>query len=188
MSIEEIKVGKNTIKIEIDSEPQNPRTDWEPFGTITTKKGGRYYLGEKPMDAEDMERIYNNKKEYISLPVYAYIHSGTCLNTTGFSCPWDSGQSGIIYISKDKVRKEFRVKRISLKLFNRIEEILRGEVETFSQYLGGEVYGFIIEDLEGEILDSCWGFYELENCKSEAVSMANYYLPDAVQTTLCELV
>lgn len=33
------------------------------------------------------------------------------------------------------------------------------EVKTFDQYLRGEIYGFIIETVDGEHLDSCWGFY-----------------------------
>ena len=110
MSIEEIKVGKLKVEIEYDNDPENPRTEWDNLGTITCSPRSREYLGEKNMDVEEMEEIFNNKKEYISLPVYAYIHSGTCLNTTGFSCPWDSGQSGIIYVSHAKIREEFGVK------------------------------------------------------------------------------
>jgi hypothetical protein len=29
------------------------------------------------------------------------------MNTTGFSCPWDSGQIGWIYASLEDVKKEF---------------------------------------------------------------------------------
>jgi hypothetical protein len=43
-------------------------------------------------------------------------------------------------------------------------------VETWNQYLSGDVYGFIIEDGEGTDVDSCWGFYGLETVKQEAIS------------------
>jgi hypothetical protein len=42
---------------------------------------------------------------------------------------------------------------------------LRGEVETFDQFLRGEVYGYVTEQLvdgEWEQRDSCWGIYELD--------------------------
>jgi hypothetical protein len=36
---------------------------------------------------------------------------------------------------------------------------LDGEVETFNQYLNNDVYGFTIEDEEGNVLESVGGFY-----------------------------
>lgn len=36
---------------------------------------------------------------------------------------------------------------------------LRGAVLTYSDYNTGNVYGFVIEDEDGEHVDSCWGFY-----------------------------
>ena len=39
------------------------------------------------------------------------------------------------------------------------KKILEGEVETYNQYLTGDVYGFILEKPDGEHIDSCWGFY-----------------------------
>ncbi len=38
------------------------------------------------------------------------------MNTTGFSCPWDSGQVGWVFVSKKKVREEYGVKRITESL------------------------------------------------------------------------
>lgn len=43
---------------------------------------------------------------------------------------------------------------------------LQGEVETYDMYLQGEVYGYVVDELEdeedddwNENTDSCWGFY-----------------------------
>jgi len=44
-------------------------------------------------------------------------------------------------------------------LANRAEEMLREEVEVYDQYVRGDVYGFILETPEGELMDSCYGFY-----------------------------
>jgi hypothetical protein len=85
------------------------------------------------------------------------------MNTTGFSCGWDSGQVGHIYVSLEKIREEYSCKRVSKKMRERIEGYLKGEVETYDKYLTGDVYGFNIvrEDEDGEEvhIDSCWGFY-----------------------------
>jgi septum formation topological specificity factor MinE len=101
--------------------------------------------------------------EVYYLPVYMYDHSGICLNTSGFSCRWDSGQVGFIYVEKEKLIKE----GLSDKSDSEILEYLRNEVKTYSQYLEGDVYHYSIEKDETDI-DSCGGFYGYEECESEA--------------------
>ena len=45
---------------------------------------------------------------------------------------------------------------------------LKDEVEVYDQYIRGDVYGFIIEDLQGNNVDSCWGFYGWEAAAEQA--------------------
>lgn len=156
---EKIEHNGKVIEIHYDQDAQSPREN-DNLGTIIYTST-RYCLGDKRVDRDEIESIVNSDK-YISLPVYAYIHSGTCLNTTGFSCPWDSGQCGIIYVEKSKIRQEWGKKKISPKLREKVLNNLRGEVEEFSRYLGGETYGYVIKGEDGEEYDSCWGFIGLE--------------------------
>jgi hypothetical protein len=84
------------------------------------------------------------------------------MNTSGFSCPWDSGQVGFIYISLEKAREEYNWKRITKERREFLEKILRAEVTEYDYYLTGSVYGFNItrEDEDEEVyVDSCWGFF-----------------------------
>lgn len=154
------------IRIEQDQDPIHPRKDWDNLGTILYTST-RYILGDKRMDAEEIARIEMDR-DNICLPVYAYMHGGTALNTTGFCCPFDSGKCGIIYVSKEAVRKEWHRKRISPKLMQTILHNLRCEIETYSNFLSGEVYGYIIEDDEGNELDSCWGIFGYKEAEREA--------------------
>jgi hypothetical protein len=39
-------------------------------------------------------------------------------------------------------------------------------------YLRNEVYGFEIEGVDGDALDSCWGFYGLEDVRADAKEAA----------------
>ena len=164
-----IRKEVNGYRIEIiqDEFPENPRELNENFGTILYKNGSRYNLGDEEAYQEDMDGIENNP-DFISLPVYAYIHSGVILNTTGFSCPWDSGKCGIIYVSKEDARKSFEVKVISAKIREKVLECLKSEVEEYSRYLGGEVYGYRVLDRSGEEVDSCWGLVGIEYAIEEA--------------------
>ena len=69
----------------------------------------RYDLGDKhSIKHEDydgwdeMETALEKKFDAVILPLYLYDHSGITMNTTGFSCGWDSGQVGFICISKKR--------------------------------------------------------------------------------------
>jgi hypothetical protein len=71
----------------------------------------------------------------VCLPVYMYEHSGIAVSTKPFSCPWDSGQIGFIFVSKEKLRKEYGVKRITASLVAKAVRILEAEVQEYNQYL-----------------------------------------------------
>ena len=112
-------------------------------------------------------------KHFISLPLYLYDHGNITMSCGPFSCPWDSGQVGFIFIprsvaaeewnSDDKSFPQIRNTSMGDREFASLEELvhyyMRGEVETYDQYLRGDVYGFVLLDEHGEEEDSCWGFY-----------------------------
>ncbi len=101
------------------------------------------------------------------IPLYLYDHSGITMSTGPFSCPWDSGQVGWIYVDKKKALEEYRLKD-KRNWEAEAEKHLEGEVKVYDQFISGSVYGFILEketQVEGEDeveyveIDSCWGFY-----------------------------
>lgn len=103
------------------------------------------------------------RKHFFILPLFLYDHSGLWMSTSNrswpFNCPWDSGQVGWIYVSRKRVREQYGIKRISKKLQDKVLDRLVGEVRTYSQYLSGDIYGYIVWDDDGEEVDSCWGYY-----------------------------
>lgn len=159
------------LEIVNDIDPINPREDNE-FSTIYYSSS-RYNLGDKRVSKDYIDSLMEDK-EMVYLPVYAYIHSGVVMNTTGFSCPWDSGMSGVITISKDKIRQQYNTKRITKKILDQVISRLKAEVEEFSQYLNGEVYGFQVKDETGDIVESCYGFYSEGDAESEGKSVLDY--------------
>lgn len=153
------KKGDEYLRIDIDSDPVSPR-DWGNLGVIATWHR-RYTLGDEQPTEEAPEFIENLPEGTIVLPVYIYDHSGITLSTMPFSCPWDSGQLGIIYATLS--RKE----KLGVA-FSDVGKQLQDEIETYSQYVGGDVYGFtrfkevVCEtcgNREEEVIDSCWGFF-----------------------------
>ena len=167
------------IGIFIDNYPESPR-DWDNLGTMVCFHG-RYNLGDdhnysqNNYDSwEELEKdLVNTENTAIILPLYLYDHSGLLISTTPFSCRWDSGQVGFIFISKEKIREEYSVKRITKKLIEKVESYLINEVETYNQYLSGDVYKLEIIDDDDEVVDFYGTFYGEESIKLEAESVAS---------------
>jgi len=190
----EIKDIKNyRIKIFNDESPESPRTSMDNLGTMICFHR-RYNLGDKhdynQNDysgwEEQRKSIEKNEDTCVILPLYLYDHSGITISTSPFSCRWDSGQIGWVFVSKKKVRKEYGVKRITQELIEKVTKVLEGEVETYDQYLTGDIYGYEIVEVtkcdhghEHETFkDSCWGYYGQEVCMSEAENIVKYYTKD----------
>ena len=122
-------------------------------------------------------------KHYVILPLYLHDHSGLSISTGAFSCPWDSGQVGFIYCDlaaaranhalpnatwKTQVKwqdKEGKIGTVTLR--EHTERVLKGEVNTYDQYLTGQVYGYEVSHDETGKEESCWGFYQDENAGAE---------------------
>ena len=112
------------------------------------------------------------EKTHCILPVYMYDHSGLTVNTTGFSCPWDSGLLGWIYASHDNIKEEFG--EVTPENIKKAEKLLVGEVKDYDYYLTGQCYGFRLFKQDEEI-DSCWGF--LGDFRDVQVSI-KWHMPD----------
>lgn len=175
-----------TVRIVQDEYPESPR-EWDNLGTLVLRE---YKSDENFEIGRNVENVTGNLEydlmlshakskglninDIIFKPVYAYVHSGETFATTPFECRWDSGLYGVIYVTKQKVRKEYGAKRISKALNEKVLNILEGEIKDYDTWARGEVYGFIIEKDE-EHLDSCWGYYSLEQVIAEAQSIIAHH-------------
>lgn len=105
------------------------------------------------------------------LPIYIYDHSGITINTTGFSCNWDSGLLGFIFVSKDKLKKE----GLNKKRSKTILEYLDNEVKIYNQFLTGDIFRYEITDSDENFIDSCNGFFGYEEALKEAKNVVDHY-------------
>lgn len=172
----------NKLKLVHDSSPDSPR-NWDNLGTMICFHR-RYDLGDKHSYSSDdyssweemKKAIIKEENPAVILPLYMYDHSGISISTSPFSCRWDSGQIGFILVSKKKALEEFGGKIVTAKLKERIEKILEGEVETYTQYVEGDVYGFQIVDEDDDIIDSCYGFYGSDHKESGMLEYIDHEL------------
>lgn len=210
------------IVLHADSDPENPRNGMDNLGTMVCFHR-RYNLGDEhnysnPMDllvtlGVDEEELGVNptddlgdgsKLRIVWEPLYLYDHSGITMKTTPFSCPWDSGQVGIIYVTYARIAQEENVPEAersawvpTAEQIALYETILKGEVEVYDTYIRGEVLGYQVyskkddPDLEGYDLtedddeywcdedeDSCWGFYGKDAAMEAAKEHIDYLTKD----------
>jgi len=153
-----IEYKDHTIVIEQDDHPINPREEDANLGRMLCRHT-KYQLGDEHMaDREEvLDILEGRRKDVVALPLYLYDHGNITMNTTGFSCPWDSGMVGCIYTTYEKIRSWFGVKRVTKNLIEKVRGILRSEVEIYDKYISGDVYAYVIKKGD-DVVESCGGF------------------------------
>jgi len=163
------------IEIVQDDDSVNPR-EWDNLGTMVCwhkhynlgdglpeKMRHRFGSLESRYGSTDLDlfnvwkRLYQN--QLVVLPLYLYDHSRITTSTKPFPCPWDSGQVGWIYATHQQIKNKYNVEELTPAILEKANQVLISEVETYDEYLHGDVWGYIIKNQDGEYLDSCWGFY-----------------------------
>lgn len=191
-----------TICIISDDSPENPRTEFDNLGTMVCWHK-RYKLGDeqpeigldeylcniagldydyvRPDNKRDMEIVRAAaKKIAVILPVYMLDHSGLTLSTTSFNDRWDSGLLGLIFVKRDN-------EEIKGMTDEQVSKYLTGEVETYSAYLSGNVYGYEISyNADDNHIDACWGYYGNDFEKSDILPQARTVIDETIKRQLRE--
>ncbi len=176
--------GNYRIEVEQDIDAGNPRTEYDNL-TVMAMKHRRYQLGDDGLSInmnhyydwdEVREALIKAYDPAVIQPVYMYDHSGITIATTPFGCHWDSGLIGFVLIPRERVYREYNVKRISKKLRGTLTKVLQGEVTEYDHYLTGQCYGFSATHVgSGDEIGSCWGFYGMDH---KASGLLDHVLDD----------
>ena len=183
------------IKILVDECPSDPLGDSNLGRMICFHR--RYNLGHKhdfkSQDFKSMEEVISAviKEEgpIIYLKLYLYDHGGIVMNCSGYRGQdpqhFDTTDVGFIYVSRKKVRDEYGWKKITTAREKQIAEYLKGDVEVYSSYISGQVYGYeIYRPGEEEACDSCWGYYGYDNKASGLLADAEHAVDSDIQWRL----
>ncbi len=170
--IDSIEYMGYLINIFPDEDSPDPRKEFDHLGTMVCFHR-RYNLGDKHefRDPDEFKDFLKEEKP-ICLPLYLFDHSGITMSTRSEkfrACDpqgWDWGMLGYIYVTKENVRKEYSVNRVSRKVLDKVIKLLQSEVAEYAHFLTGNIYGYEITKAEkdeepqaSEVIDSCWGFF-----------------------------
>ena len=140
--------------ITVDSKMQSPDTNEQLENIMRVS-------GDEAQNQEDYIQIMANlintetsEKVIAIYPITKCEHSGVSYSL-GTKHGFDNSNNGF-YIITDKTQEEIDV---PTKDF---EKIIKSELETYNQYINGEIFRFTLYDDKGEEEDTCSGFYDLE--------------------------
>lgn len=172
------------VRIVIDEDDNGPR-EWT-HGCELTLSQRRYDLpNDADIDFDDFDG-WQEMADYLKaeegallvLPVWGYEHGQLALKagdrTGQFGDRWDSGLAGLAYVTpqnwKDTQGTEWAGDDNDLDIAARL---IADDVDVYTQYLTGDVYGYIITDpVDGEEIDSLWSLYGLDYAIEEAKEAA----------------
>ena len=165
------------IAIYPDGDTVDPLEDWSEMGTILSLN-----RRHNNFDSDGVEDALGNNPDAVPL---SYFEHGLCRWAVagelpaGARCPWDSVPFAGVWLPDAATlasarpyggwtRRQFMRKRA------------RQACEVYTQWCNGDVYGIEITRIvtcpccgEGkeEPVESCWGYYGLEDCLAEARAM-----------------
>jgi hypothetical protein len=151
-----------TIELFPDEDAESPR-EWDNLGCMLCWHD-HYNLGDEQVRPHDdlLNELRANGVSVI-LPLYLYDHSGLSMSTSAQdfrafdSAGWDWGCVGVIVAYRSDILKEYGGKLVSPRKRELAIQTLVHEVEAYHNWLSGGCCGYVVEDENGEEVDSLWG-------------------------------
>lgn len=129
------------------------------------------------------EFIADNKERgepWAVFPLYMFDHGNTVYecseNGNPFSCPWDSGRVGIIALKKSDVGDP--------KTYKPYLAQAQQTCAIYTAWANGEVYGYVVDNAEGDNVDSCWGYIETDGADGYVYEEGKHAMKAAIEDVI----
>lgn len=142
----------------IDKELVNDGVIWASFERNNTLADFNEF--DSPADIAPFAK----KHGWQVFPLRRYEHGQVMYSISSgypFNDQWDACQVGVILVKKSAFRGE-----------KRRHAVAESWCEAVTRWCNGEYYGYVVTDKHGVVLDSCWGFDDIEYCKEAGLVRA----------------
>jgi len=170
-SIETLHVGTFTVRIEYDPDCENPCTEQDGLGFI-------HSFSHRHVNHIDIGKARIMMESDPDIVPLAYYEHGNCIwmvsegpHPAGVEFQWDGTRFAGIWVPDDCVRESYQGQD-GLSRHDWMVRQAEACCEIYTQWCNGEIYYYIIEDEDGENVDSLGGLYGLEYAIDEARSAA----------------
>ncbi len=175
-----------TVEIYPDEDATSPRDDDSPGCRLIMSHRQYTFPNDAGVDLdlfgswqEVARHVEATENALVVVPVYMIDHSGVAFRAgQDFGGQdfggWDSGQVGIAYVTPQIwVDTQGRAWTGSDADREQAHWLIVGDVETYGQYVNGEVYGYTVTDpIDGEQVSARRGFFGYDDAESEAKATA----------------
>ncbi len=173
---EAVEQDGQTYRITIypDGDAPNPLDDWSEMGAILS-------LNRRHRNFDPIRVASAIESNPDAVPL-SYFEHGLCLWSVagelpaGARCPFDSVPFAGVWLPDSETLESAR----NYGGFTRrhfMRKRARQACAAYTDWCNSEIYGYEVHRIDGcggchaersELVDSCWGFYGLEQCRSEA--------------------
>lgn len=183
--IETEKVNGYTVNVQIDPYPSNPRED-DPLFTMAFWHKGYKSPDQNPFNDREEFKEHFESVEALIFPVYMQEQSHILYK---LGEPGGDVGVGYMYITVNKIVDTWghldetmkdlsrwqdngiviTLEDIPVDVLDTVKTYAVGELEDYENYANGNVYYWSVEDPDGNVLESCGGYYDIDDCMSEGV-------------------
>ena len=179
IEIKTVQTGGHTYRITIypDEDAPNPLDDWSEMGTILSLN-----YRHRNFDPAGIDAAIATDPD--ALPLSYYEHGSCRWSVPGeqaANCrsPWDSVPfAGVWLPDRETLAAAARYGGRTRQIFMR--KRAHQACNAYSQWCNGDIYGCRVERItvcpscdeeHAELIDSCWGYYDLNACLDAARAM-----------------
>jgi hypothetical protein len=138
-----------TVKIVPDDMPQTPGEDFDTLGEMVYSFNNRWARPDST--SENIRDLRFEGCTVVPVRFSDYGSSGSRFHETDIK-----DANAYIYVKPRKIIEEYG--DASSKSRRQARKCLRSEIDVWDQIAQGYIFGFVIENSDGDVLDSCWGF------------------------------
>lgn len=116
---------------------------------------------------------YADSKGYIIVPISCYEHGAVAFNIDGNMNGFDNGFGYFALVSKEDLKKEYNVNKITQDIKNKALDVLKGELSNLEDFINGNVlYMTVLDTVECDEIDGMGGILGGFDTIKEAVNFA----------------